>query len=77
MYRIIYEAAIRIGVPIRFNSKVASIDPEEPSVTLTSGEVIIGDIVIGADGPQSLVRSIVNEEEMDSHFTTHGTVIFT
>ncbi|KAI5119660.1 hypothetical protein M0805_007751 [Coniferiporia weirii] len=49
---------------IRFSSQVASIDPGDgvdlkPSVTLSSGEKIEGDIIIGADGIRSLVREVV------------------
>jgi salicylate hydroxylase len=38
---------------------VTSIDPEVASATLSSGEVISGDIVIGADGVESMVRDLV------------------
>ncbi|KIJ35748.1 hypothetical protein M422DRAFT_108987, partial [Sphaerobolus stellatus SS14] len=47
------------GVKIRLGCKVTSINPETPSVTLASGEVIRGDVVVGADGDRSVVRDTV------------------
>lgn len=47
---------------LRLNSKVVSLDLEDqdrPSVTLQTGEVISGDLVIGADGIHSIVRNCV------------------
>lgn len=46
---------------LRLNSTVASINPSasRPSLTLTSGEVIECDLIIGADGVKSMVREIV------------------
>ncbi|TDL17810.1 FAD/NAD(P)-binding domain-containing protein [Rickenella mellea] len=47
------------SVTVRLNSTVVGVDPELPSVTLASGEVVKGDLVIGADGLKSIVRNIV------------------
>ncbi len=44
---------------LRLNSTVVGVDPEAPSVTLKSGEVVGGDVVIGADGVKSLVQRVV------------------
>ncbi|KAK0444205.1 uncharacterized protein EV420DRAFT_1006725 [Desarmillaria tabescens] len=44
---------------LRFNTKVASIDPDTTSVTLNTGEVIEADMIIGADGVNSLTRNVV------------------
>ena len=51
----------RPGPPaeIRVSSRVASCDCENASVTLESGEVIKGDLVIAADGIRSTVRKQV------------------
>jgi salicylate hydroxylase len=43
----------------RLNSKVMAVDPLRPSVTLESGETIIADLVIGADGVKSFVREFI------------------
>ncbi|KAM6496772.1 hypothetical protein JOM56_007245 [Amanita muscaria] len=49
------------NVSLRLNSRVVSISPNGPSpyVVLHSGESISGDMVIGADGVKSIVRSCV------------------
>lgn len=47
------------NVTIRIKSTVVSVDPETPSVTLQSGEVIKGDLLIGADGVKSIVQQTV------------------
>ncbi|KAL5482995.1 hypothetical protein ACEPAI_8224 [Sanghuangporus weigelae] len=49
-------------VKLRLNSTVETVDPTpkpQVSVTLTSGEVISGDIIVGADGVKSIVRTLV------------------
>ncbi|KAG2119399.1 hypothetical protein DEU56DRAFT_918564 [Suillus clintonianus] len=44
---------------IRVNSRVVSVDPSKPSVTLASGEVVSADLIIGADGVKSITREYV------------------
>ncbi|KAG2145434.1 uncharacterized protein EDB93DRAFT_1087020 [Suillus bovinus] len=44
---------------IRINSRVVSVDPSKPSVTLASGEVVYADLLIGADGVKSVTREYV------------------
>lgn len=53
------EHAAQEGVQFRYNSKVIHVDSEIVSVTLESGEQIVSDVVIGADGFASLVRTSV------------------
>ncbi|KAI0347313.1 FAD/NAD(P)-binding domain-containing protein [Trametopsis cervina] len=47
------------SVTLRLNSTVVGVDPDAPSVTLSSGEVIKGDLVIGADGVKSYTQQVV------------------
>ncbi len=47
------------GVAVRLDSTVVGVDPELPSVTLASGEMVKGDLVIGANGLKSIVRNVV------------------
>ncbi|KAF8176118.1 FAD/NAD(P)-binding domain-containing protein [Mycena galopus ATCC 62051] len=49
------------GPPVQLllDSKVAACDPETGTVTLSSGEVIHADVVIGADGIHSVVRTSI------------------
>ncbi|RYO96261.1 hypothetical protein DL765_011642 [Monosporascus sp. GIB2] len=49
------------GIPVAVHpgSRVVGYEPRAPSVTLASGEVIEGDVVIGADGVHSLASETV------------------
>ncbi|THG95500.1 hypothetical protein EW026_g6175 [Hermanssonia centrifuga] len=47
------------SMELHLNSTVTDVDPDAPSVTLASGEVIHGDMIIGADGVKSLVQKVV------------------
>lgn len=51
--RELFLEAINAGVEVRFACRVRHINETGPSVTLTSGEQIEGDLIIGADGKQS------------------------
>lgn len=52
--RHLYEAAIEAGCTLRLGTRVTTIDVDLPSVTLESGEVINTDLIVVADGTQSL-----------------------
>ncbi|KAH9837783.1 uncharacterized protein C8Q71DRAFT_561138 [Rhodofomes roseus] len=58
LHRLLYER-VAPHVTLRLNSKVVSVDPEAPSLTLESGEVLRGDLVIGADGVHSTLQQAV------------------
>ncbi|PIL32082.1 hypothetical protein GSI_06787 [Ganoderma sinense ZZ0214-1] len=44
---------------LRLGATVVDVDPEAPSVTLESGEVVRGNLVVGADGIKSLTQRVV------------------
>ncbi|KAJ6578003.1 hypothetical protein B0H19DRAFT_1229936 [Mycena capillaripes] len=44
---------------LRLGSKVLECDPEEGTVTLNSGEVVHADLILGADGIHSVIRTHV------------------
>lgn len=46
---------------LRLNSTVVAIDPSspKPSITLSTGEVLSADLIVGADGVKSMCREIV------------------
>jgi salicylate hydroxylase len=44
---------------LRLNSKLVSVDPHAPRVTFEGGDIIEGDLIIGADGIKSIVRETV------------------
>lgn len=54
--RILYDLNVKSGVQIQFGAEVIEVNLETPYVTLDSGMRIYGDIIVGADGPMSVVR---------------------
>ena len=64
-----YKLASDAGVRFSFDSEVVTLHPHESSVILSSGEIVYGDIIIGADGSRSIVRRYLNpeNEEDGSH----------
>lgn len=54
------EAADRIKV--RTGCRVASLDVENRKVTLHTGEVVSGDVIIGADGVRSVCRPAITQK---------------
>lgn len=62
-----YETAVSYGADIRPECRVTSVSvPEDgrPSVQLESGEVIEADVVVGADGSNSVVRRDMLGQEL-------------
>ena len=51
--RVLYDAAVKRGVVVRFDSRVESLDEDGPSVTIKGGEIVKGDVIVGADGKLS------------------------
>ena len=47
------------NITLRLKSNVVMVDPDTPSVTLASGEIIEGDLIIGADGIKSIAQQTV------------------
>ena len=74
----LYQRAISAGAKISFNSEVAGVCPpsahaassgsdyHRPSVELCSGEVVHADVIIGADGAQSILRPVVDAQDADA-----------
>lgn len=61
----IHDIAVQAGARIRYNAKVVDIDVSVPHVVLEGGERVKGDLIIGADGGQSLVRDkLFGEDEV-------------
>ncbi|KAJ7195382.1 hypothetical protein GGX14DRAFT_475214, partial [Mycena pura] len=44
---------------LRLNSKVVAIDPSAACVTLENGDTLSGDLIVGADGLKSVVRTAI------------------
>ncbi|EIN04706.1 FAD/NAD(P)-binding domain-containing protein [Punctularia strigosozonata HHB-11173 SS5] len=59
------DLAREAGAKMRFNSLVTQIDPQRASVRLSTGETLEGDIILAADGWDSIVRPVVTGEQSD------------
>ncbi|KAH7324103.1 FAD dependent oxidoreductase domain-containing protein, partial [Rhexocercosporidium sp. MPI-PUGE-AT-0058] len=55
--RILYDAAVKADVDVSFGKKVVSVDTSTPSLALQDGSIIKSDLVVGADGIGSRIRS--------------------
>ena len=75
-HRLVHGLAVSAGAKIRFGAAVTKVTPGDPrpSVTLSTGEVLTADIVIGADGPRSMIREVVLERENEADPT--GITVF-
>ncbi|KAG1852791.1 hypothetical protein DFJ58DRAFT_790611 [Suillus subalutaceus] len=64
--KVLYDAAIAAGAEVRAGTKVASVSGDGPHVTLTSGETLLADVIVGADGRSSVVQqAIVGKDVFD------------
>ncbi|EAW12904.1 putative salicylate hydroxylase [Aspergillus clavatus NRRL 1] len=61
-HQILLDQAQSLGVEIRLDAAVERVDVEETAVVLVGGEVIAGDVIIGADGLWSKVRDFVLDD---------------
>ena len=50
---------LEAGVDVEFGSEVVKIEPWHPFVTLSTGGVVYGDVIIGADGASGITRRVV------------------
>ncbi|KAI0357273.1 FAD/NAD(P)-binding domain-containing protein [Trametes cingulata] len=58
LHRLLFDLA-RPYMTLRLKSTVVAVDPDAPSVTLASGEVVRGDLIVGADGVKSMIQRVV------------------
>ncbi|KAI0339732.1 FAD/NAD(P)-binding domain-containing protein [Trametopsis cervina] len=83
VHRLVYDLATSAGARVDFDVRVTRVTPGQPrpSVTLESGEVISADIIVGADGPTSIVREVVIGEDEEvgvarpEGYTVFGAVV--
>ncbi|EIW75657.1 FAD/NAD(P)-binding domain-containing protein [Coniophora puteana RWD-64-598 SS2] len=69
----LYTLAVEAGVEFHFNSRVTHVDPHAPSVTCishtyspsSSPQTYIGDLIVGADGHNSVIRPVVVGPQAD------------
>lgn len=49
-------------IHVEFNAEIVEVDPSRPCVTLSTGEEISPDIIVGADGCFSAVRQSILDD---------------
>jgi salicylate hydroxylase len=57
--QVLYNAAIAAGAEVRTGTTVTSVSGEGPRVTLASGEILLADVIVGADGCSSIVQQAI------------------
>ncbi|KAI0093314.1 hypothetical protein BDY19DRAFT_903077 [Irpex rosettiformis] len=75
--KMLLDKAVFYGAEIRHDVEVSGISVQKgsrPSARLTSGEVIEADVILGADGPKSVIRWQVIGQELNE--TPLGTALF-
>jgi len=63
---ILYYAALEAGVQVLLGTPIASVDENEPSVLLKSGQELKADLIVGADGVRSRTRTSIMKKEVDA-----------
>ena len=63
LYDMLFNIAVQKGVKFRFNTTVIEADPSSISVVLESGEKLEADVIVGADGYDSLLRQVVTDSD--------------
>ena len=61
MQSLIFDLAKREGVTFKFNSLVVEANPASGYVELRTGERLYADVIVGADGYDSILRPLVVE----------------
>ncbi|KAG1895960.1 uncharacterized protein F5891DRAFT_1056034 [Suillus fuscotomentosus] len=65
--QVLYDAAIAAGAEVRAGTTVASVNGDGPRVTLSTGETLLADVIVGADGRSSIVQqAIVGDDVLDT-----------
>lgn len=63
LHKLLYNTATSFGAKVRFGAEVVSVNPDAPSVTLQSGEVLTADVLVGADGTEGICRQYMHDEQ--------------
>ncbi|TFY56669.1 hypothetical protein EVG20_g8838, partial [Dentipellis fragilis] len=63
------EGSISVQQPPASKAPAAEYATPRAQVTLTNGQVLEADVIVGADGPHSFVRKFVEEEEVEERWS--------
>ncbi|KAJ3520412.1 hypothetical protein NM688_g9165 [Phlebia brevispora] len=81
VHRLLHRLATEAGAQVEFGVTVQEVQPgdPQPSVVLEDGRTLMADIIVGADGPNSIVRKTVldvdDDEAEPSGYTAFGGII--
>ncbi|KAG1834961.1 hypothetical protein DFJ58DRAFT_868483 [Suillus subalutaceus] len=65
--KVLYDTAIAAGAEVRAGTTVVSVSGDGPRVKLTTGETLLADVIVGADGHSSVVQqAIVGKDVLDA-----------
>ncbi|EPQ59065.1 FAD/NAD P-binding domain-containing protein [Gloeophyllum trabeum ATCC 11539] len=64
LWSVLHDMAIRAGADIRLGETAVQVDPDPPSVLLSSGEELRADYIIGADGYESMIKEVVLDHQL-------------
>lgn len=79
--RLLYDTALAVGANIRLGSRVRTVNPDAQTVTLVTGEVLKGDVIVGCDGPSGVTRQVLlieqeeDEDEVPINMSMYCTTI--
>ncbi|KAG5643093.1 hypothetical protein DXG03_001589 [Asterophora parasitica] len=63
--KLLYDAAIELGVTVHLGTRVTSVDPEERIVELVGGQTLTADVIVGADGINGKCRQHFDIDELE------------
>ena len=63
LWDLLYHTAIRSGTEYHFDAEVVCVDLEQTFVTLETGEVVSGDVIVGADGLHGLCVQYMDDSD--------------
>ncbi|KAF2839544.1 FAD/NAD(P)-binding domain-containing protein [Patellaria atrata CBS 101060] len=61
-HKILFDTAVEHSTKITLGAEVKSVDFDKTTITLASGEVVEGDVILGADGIYSTLRPLLLSE---------------
>ncbi|KAJ7123402.1 hypothetical protein C8R44DRAFT_620797, partial [Mycena epipterygia] len=75
LLKYLYGMAISLGARVRFSAQAVGVDGEQRVLTLSSGETLPADVVIGTDLHDGVTRPILLEEQDADELTTYSATI--
>ncbi|KAK0207777.1 hypothetical protein IW262DRAFT_1418071, partial [Armillaria fumosa] len=68
--QLLYDIAVAVGANVRLGARVETVNTDAQTVTLSTGEMLKADVIVGCDGPSGITRQVLSttqkEEEYDN-----------